>query len=138
YEGIKREFWEPGPGDEIATIGLYTSHSGVSKNIPVVRIGHLAMMPDEPVLTQNGVYLKAYLVEVRSIAGLSGSPVFLNVPQIRVVDAKIEVRSGLGVIFIGMMLGYHVVASAEDQIVVQGTQGGEVESEIPVDERNTG
>src|SRR5437764_1528196 len=100
------------------------------------------MLPDEPVLTIRG-YVKAYLVETRSIAGLSGSPVYLNLPETSIgPEGKLQVRGGAGVIFIGMMLGYHVVASAEDQISVPryaaangdsaNAQGGP-----SLDERNT-
>jgi hypothetical protein len=37
-----------------------------------------------------------------------------------------------------MMLGYHLVASAKDQIVVPKMQGEEPQSEYSLDERNTG
>ena len=49
----------------------------MNKNIPITRIGNIAAMPDEPVSTKLGP-MDAYLVESRSIGGLSGSPVFVN------------------------------------------------------------
>ena len=64
-----------GIGDEIATIGLFRSHHGKEQNIPIARMGHIACMRHEPVLTTYG-YTDAYLIEARSISGLSGSPVF--------------------------------------------------------------
>jgi hypothetical protein len=145
FEAIKKQVWEPSLGDEIATVGLYTSHYGALKNIPVVRIGHIAMMPDEPVMSTRG-FVKAYLVEVRSLMGLSGSPVFVNVPETRVnAEYKIELRGGpRSAICIGMMLGYHLSSSAEDQIVVpqvQALESGEenISAKPPsLDERNTG
>ena len=140
FKAILDEIWAPGLGDEIVTAGLYTSHHGVTKNVPVVRIGHIAMLPDkdDPVLTQRGCFLPAYLVEVKSIAGLSGSPVSINLPLMRLVGGKPEFRDGSSLICIGMMLGYHLVASAEDQIVVPKMQGEEPQSEYSLDERNTG
>jgi hypothetical protein len=138
YNRICADIWRPHVGDEIATVGLYSTHYGELKNIPVARIGHIAMLPDEPVLTQRGEYLRAYLVEVRSIIGLSGSPVFINMPETRVVDGKIQTREGPGIILIGMMLGYHLVSSAQDQIVVPLKQRGEITTEYSLDERNTG
>ena len=47
YEDIKEAVWLPTVGDEVATVGLYTSHHGHTKNIPVVRVGHISMLPDE-------------------------------------------------------------------------------------------
>ena len=140
FKAILDEIWAPGLGDEIVTAGLYTSHHGVTKNVPVVRIGHIAMLPDkdDPVLTQRGCFLPAYLVEVKSIAGLSGSPVSINLPLMRLVGGKPEFRDGSSLICIGIMLGYHLVASAKDQIVVPKMQGEEPQSEYSLDERNTG
>jgi hypothetical protein len=45
--------------------------------MPIVRHGNVAMLPTEQVQTDLG-YTDAYLVEVRSIGGLSGSPVFVR------------------------------------------------------------
>ena len=58
WEGARREVWEEKLGDEIVTLGLYSSHFGELKNIPVVRVGHIAMMPGEPVRTSFG-YVQA-------------------------------------------------------------------------------
>ena len=119
-EGLERSrnVWPYDIGDEISTVGLYTSHYGATKNLPVVRTGNIAMMPSEPVQTNAG-YVRAYLVEARSLAGLSGSPVFANVPALTPSQKNqhaIEIRDQPLVSLIGIMLGYHVVSSAEDQI----------------------
>jgi len=146
YKKILEEVWHPELGDEVATVGLYTSHHGHTKNIPVVRVGHIAMMPDEPVMSTRG-YVEAYLVEVRSILGLSGSPVCITIPPLRVgVNNKIEILdTGLGAVCIGMMLGYHLSASKEDEIVVptfqqppQDKKPDEESNGLSLDERNTG
>jgi len=135
YNDLLRDIWKPELGVEVSTVGLYTSHYGQAKNIPVVRIGHIALLPDEPVLTNRG-FIQAYLVETRSIMGL---PVFLNIPDLRAANRQVEIREGIGAIFIGVMLGYHLVASAEDQIVVPAMQGDVGGSDEPsLDERNTG
>lgn len=65
-----------GLGKEIVTIGLFRSHYGKDRNVPVIRVGNIAAKPEEPIHTSYCGYMKAYLVEARSIAGLSGSPVF--------------------------------------------------------------
>ncbi|HEV7925040.1 MAG TPA: hypothetical protein VGR14_06785 [Verrucomicrobiae bacterium] len=66
-----------GPGDELVISGLFSRHPGKTKNMPIIRIGHIAMMPDDPVPTQSFGDMEAYLIEARSIGGLSGSPVLL-------------------------------------------------------------
>jgi hypothetical protein len=70
-----------GPGDEVFIAGLFTKHSGKTKNIPIIRIGNIAAMAEEPVYPRwcPGHPMEAYLIEARSIGGLSGSPVFVNV-----------------------------------------------------------
>jgi hypothetical protein len=68
-----------GIGDEVATIGLFTSFQGAKKLFPIVRIGNLAMLPTERVPFAKGFDpQEMYLVESRSIGGLSGSPVFVR------------------------------------------------------------
>jgi hypothetical protein len=67
-----------GIGDEIFITGLFRKLAGQTRITPIVRHGHIAMMPQEPIPTANygaGFY---YLVEAFSTAGLSGSPVFVN------------------------------------------------------------
>lgn len=66
-----------GFGDEIFMAGMFTRHIGTTTNVPIVRTGTLAAIPTEKVHTNRG-FVHAYLVETRSIAGLSGSPVFLH------------------------------------------------------------
>jgi hypothetical protein len=65
-----------GPGDELFFPGLFTRHVGTSANVPIIRTGNIAAMPTEPVQTPLGK-ARSYLAEARSIAGLSGSPVFV-------------------------------------------------------------
>jgi len=65
-----------GPGDEVFMTGLFTKAAGTSQNMPIVRMGNVALMPTERIPHGN-VSIEAYLVEGRSIGGLSGSPVFV-------------------------------------------------------------
>lgn len=72
-----------GIGDEIAIVGLFTSREGRERNRPVVRTGVIAAMPDEAIVEppdenapdEPSAPFYAYLAEVRSHGGLSGSPV---------------------------------------------------------------
>ncbi len=65
-----------GTGDEVFITGLFAHLTGSSRNLPIVRIGNIAMFPTEPVPTRIG-NIEAYLIEARSIGGLSGSPAFV-------------------------------------------------------------
>jgi hypothetical protein len=74
-----------GLGDELFMTGLFVSHHGRKRNIPIVRFGNIAAMPDEPVHTSEG-NMSAYLAEARSLGGLSGSPAFVVIGPLRVDD----------------------------------------------------
>ncbi len=92
-----------GVGDEVVTIGLLTIHSGQDSNEPVVRTGNLAMVPADPVLVRykQGVNrrMRLFLTELRSIAGLSGSPVFIRHRNFIGADTTM-------VSLLGLMLGH--------------------------------
>jgi hypothetical protein len=64
-------------GDEVFVTGLFTLAPGQKKNLPIVRHGNVAMIPEEQIQTDLG-FTDVYLVEGRSIGGLSGSPVFVR------------------------------------------------------------
>lgn len=75
-------------GDDVFITGLFVSHHGEGKNVPIVRIGNIAAMPEEPVWTKYG-YMDAYLIESRSIGGLSGSPVYFQPAPLRIIDGVV-------------------------------------------------
>jgi hypothetical protein len=66
-----------GIGDEVFATGLFSEIPNTTKNIPILRHGNIAMMPTEQLQTELG-YADVYLVEARSLGGLSGSPVFVR------------------------------------------------------------
>jgi hypothetical protein len=65
-----------GVGDEVNAIGLFTRFSGATRHSPIVRSGNIAMMPTDRIPVKGFDPMEAYLIEGRSIGGLSGSPVF--------------------------------------------------------------
>jgi hypothetical protein len=67
-----------GLGDEVFTVGLFTKFSGASRFEPLVRIGNIGMMPADPIPLKGFGKAEAYLIESRSIGGISGSPVFVR------------------------------------------------------------
>jgi len=78
-----------GIGDELFISGLFIQRHGTTRNIPILRTGVIAAMPDEPMIDDGGNEFSAYLAEVRSISGLSGSPVFVYLPPIRLMDHRV-------------------------------------------------
>jgi hypothetical protein len=64
------------PGDEVFMIGRFIRHDGKATNIPSVRFGSLSIpesMIDHPLYGAQ----ESFAVELRSMAGYSGSPVFI-------------------------------------------------------------
>lgn len=68
-----------GPGDDTYMVGRFVSHEGKQRNQPSVRFGNIAMMPGEPLKHPLGHFQDSFVVEMRSVSGYSGSPVFLHV-----------------------------------------------------------
>ena len=68
-----------GIGTDTIMVGRFIKHGGTLKNYPVVRRGHIAMLPFEPV-KQSGCEheQEGFLVETYSVGGFSGSPVFVQ------------------------------------------------------------
>ncbi len=82
-----------GIGEEVFITGLFVNHAGRQRNEPIVRVGALAAMPAERVATRLGD-AHVYLVELRSIGGLSGSPAFLHLGAIRMRKGAVTVARG--------------------------------------------
>jgi hypothetical protein len=112
----KIEVTNIGVGDEVFIPGLFTKVTETSRNIPIVRTGTIAMIPGERI-PFGDEFIDAYLIESRSIGGLSGSPVFVRqtvamgtssspimTPQ-RIPDGLLQ---GLGgrIYLLGSMIGH--------------------------------
>jgi hypothetical protein len=112
-------------GDEVFVVGLFRNHSGRQRNIPIVRIGNIAGMPEEPVATIAGP-MEAYLIEARSIGGLSGSPVFVNLGAWRVHGNQHKLYSGYSGALLGLMHGHFDVKDLNSDVVTDedGTTTG--------------
>lgn len=70
------EDYEIGIGDEAYVAGLFTRITKTARIQPVLRTGTIAMMPDEKIEFSQVGLIDAYLIETKSIGGLSGCPVF--------------------------------------------------------------
>jgi len=76
-------------GDDLFFPGLFYQSAGKQQNLPIVRFGHIARMPREEITLSSKARgdfpARAYLAEIHSWRGHSGSPAFwhkeLNVPE---------------------------------------------------------
>jgi hypothetical protein len=75
-----RYLFEIGPGDPCFMVGRFVNHEGKEKNIPSARFGQIAQNPGDKVVVGD-VEQESFLVEVRSIGGFSGSPVYVYLDQ---------------------------------------------------------
>jgi hypothetical protein len=66
-----------GIGDDVFMIGRFINQEGKQQNIPAIRFGNIAMMPNEVLACEEGISEESFLVEIKSLPGYSGSPVFL-------------------------------------------------------------
>jgi len=83
-----------GVGDDLFLPGLFADRPGTDRNRPVIRDGIIAAMTGEDFADDDsGFPYRAYLAEVRSIGGLSGSPVFVHVPPHRIPPPPFPMRS---------------------------------------------
>jgi hypothetical protein len=124
----KGKRYEVGIGTDIFIPGLFLRHSGKKKNIPILRTGTIAALPDEPVqLYSDGRTVpQAYLVEAHSTGGLSGSPVLACPMEIEFKPSdehRKEPRLRTAHIWIGMV-------SAHWQFDEDPKEGKDTESSI--------
>ena len=91
--------FEIGLGDELFIIGLFTRFFGRTTLTPIVRTGNIAMTPKDKLPAKGFGEMEAYLVEGRSIGGLSGSPAFVRntvKTPMQTTGGKLTAMSGLG------------------------------------------
>jgi|GEM_PF-607878 len=100
-----------GPGDDVYMVGRFVHHEGKKKNKPTVRSGIIGLMPDPDEgieFHEGGFKQEAFLVEMRSISGFSGSPVLFRMPlmprqQLQFDRPKVD-QDKLGETYIGPWL----------------------------------
>ncbi len=102
-----------GIGNEVFVTGLFKHHFGGRRNIPIVRVGNIAAMDEEEVWTSEMGRIKAYLIEARSIGGLSGSPVFVYLGGFRLGEESIIARGGSLLFLIGLIHGHYDVSESK-------------------------
>lgn len=78
-------------GEEIFIVSAFIGRVGERRNIPIVRIGNISAMPEEPVAVASPKK-GAYLIETRSLGGTSGSPIFLNINRGKETERAASLR----------------------------------------------
>lgn len=120
----------PNVGDEICAMGLFVQDFGAESNLPVARFGRISRMPSTMKIEKyDGDQSRsvAWLVELLSWGGVSGSPVLwgrntLNSKQ-KATGELLEVRAGCLTTLLGLVHGhFHKAEKAE----VQGDVLGEI------------
>jgi hypothetical protein len=95
-----------GAGDEVHITGIFNQMTKHSRNLPIVRTGNVALIPEAGTVVAQAtlgqgtepVGIEGYLIEARSIGGLSGSPTFVRAtgtiqsPSQNKVTGKMESR----------------------------------------------
>lgn len=112
-----------GVGDEVFITGLFVGHSGQRNNEPIIRVGNIAAIPAEQVHVRfraGWSKINAYLIEARSIGGLSGSPVFVHLSPVKYTEGEIKfLRGGPWFYWLGLIHGHWDLPSPHD--LIEGT-----------------
>lgn len=68
-------------GDQVFMLGLFAGHFGQGQNqvLPAARFGNISMLPPQEIKNKDtGLEQESFLVEMYSMGGFSGSPVFVR------------------------------------------------------------
>jgi hypothetical protein len=123
-----------GVGDEVFMLGRFISHGGIRQNQPLARFGNIAMMPGEGVLDGRQMRVEAFLVEMRSLSGFSGSPVFVYMgPATYRGDGRMMPFYSETIGLMGIDTGHKLMTST----IIDRTTGQQVDPNWTV-EHNTG
>jgi hypothetical protein len=115
-----------GIGDEVFLVGLFSQHYGSQRNIPIARVGNIAAMPEEKIFTKDWGAIDAYLIEARSIGGISGSPVFAYIGSTRPMRGRLSYLEGSPAFYLlGLMHGHWDASASDLDVVVEDRIGHE-------------
>lgn len=89
-------------GDPVIFPGLFLSYYGNSNNVPVLRFGHVSILPTERI-DWMGNQCELYLIESTCFGGNSGSPVFVRHSLER--DGSVTVGNQ-DIFLAGLLIGY--------------------------------
>lgn len=106
-------------GDEVFITGVFSKYHDTVKIIPILRSGIISAMPHEQIRVNEGL-IDGYLIETRSIGGLSGSPVFVNLGHVRYVKGDVRfISGGYKFYLLGVVRGHYEdwkITNSEEEI----------------------
>ncbi|MEZ5933323.1 MAG: serine protease [Alphaproteobacteria bacterium] len=115
-----------GPGDDVFMVGRFVHHDGKKRNQPSVRFGNISMNASLIRQSRRGFEQLSYGVEMRSMGGYSGSPVFvckspwdMNRPTVTVAPNRVK--------FLGVNWGYITDKLEVDEEVIRDNQASQSE-----------
>jgi hypothetical protein len=126
-----------GPGDEVFMIGRFVKHDGKLVNSPSVRFGNLSMMVDNIEHPSLGMQ-ESFAVEMRSMGGYSGSPVYVYPSQWNMNSGNIQIGS-TRLFLLGVDWG-HIVDHSEvrEKIIATEVQTAATGRKVSYIAANTG
>jgi Trypsin-like peptidase domain len=131
-ETLRENHYTVEHGDEVFFSGLFWPHKGNVRNTPIVRVGNIAALREEPVLTNFGPS-DAYLIDAHSIGGFSGSPVFVDTVAAK-RERELTTSPRLGptrFLLLGLMHGHYHAPDEESGVAVDdGTETGDVNTGV--------
>jgi hypothetical protein len=104
-----------GVGDEVFFAGFFSAVE-TREVLPIVRHGNVAMLPSEEIQAK-GTFAHVYLVEARSMGGISGSPVYVR----ETIELRAKRDNGTDVLLrapgemklLGLMQGHWDISESE-------------------------
>jgi len=113
-------------GTDALMVGRFVNHEGKQQNLPTARFGNVALRPNpnELVAMGDGLDQEAFLVEVHSLGGYSGSPVFVyfqypsDSPSKAVEEGKVPRFGNADMRFLGIDC-----AHLPDRAAIRGPDG---------------
>ncbi|MEK7601482.1 MAG: hypothetical protein AAB480_03060 [Patescibacteria group bacterium] len=103
--------------NEAVIVGLFSQHHGKFANLPIVRVGNIALLTtdknEKVAVKWHNAEIDAHLIEARSIGGLSGSPVFFKEPYFKLTGTGTSLGGGTRLFLAGLIHGHWSVDSAK-------------------------
>lgn len=90
----KAPMWPPGEAEPVMFVAITTQFQGEKANLPNVRMGHLSLVPTEPIKGEYGPS-QYYVIEAQVYPGNSGAPVWVELTD---AETKVSGWHNLGVL----------------------------------------
>jgi hypothetical protein len=69
--------WPPSEGEQTFLVGLMLQHQGQERNLPILRMGHIALNTDEKIVLKGGTS-QYRIIDMQTYRGNSGAPVWVQ------------------------------------------------------------